>query len=135
MQAPISSNGMTTPWQLRAFPLFTIGAWILVAVVVAVGVFVLAPTAANYWGGHPKAIRDAATAGSALQSQLALLSSMPRWLEPLTFTAIALFMVGIALEFSSIPGILRNRGKILNICFPLLVRYGAQQAESEGNVQ
>ncbi|MDK1030005.1 MAG: hypothetical protein QGM50_04420 [Anaerolineae bacterium] len=109
-------------WQLRVFPLFTLLGWILIAVSFLIGLFVLAPTASSYLGGNAKVVRDAAEAGSLLLGQLGTLSAIPRWLTPLTFLGVASFMVGIALEFSSIPALLKNRGQVLSACFPYLVR-------------
>jgi hypothetical protein len=33
-------------------------------------------------------------------------------------------MVGIALEFSTIPALLKNRGQVMSACFPQIVRLG-----------
>lgn len=117
-------------WQLKVYPLFSLLGWILIAVSFIIGLFVLAPLATNYWGGNTKAVRDAAEVGSTLLSQLQTLTSTPRWLEPLTFLGVASFMLGIALEFSSIPNLLNNRGKVLGMCFPLIVKHGDDQAKA-----
>ncbi len=115
-----------TAWQLRLFTIFTILGWAIVAVSFILGLFVLTPTAADYWGGNAKAARDAAEPGSALLGQLVTLTETPRWLEPLTFLGVASFMFGIALLFSSIPNILKNRGQVMSICFPLVVKNAAE---------
>lgn len=121
---------MTTPkpptpgWQLTVFPLLTLLGWVLIGLSFLIGLFVLAPTAAGYWGSNAKVARDAAEAGSALLGQLQTLGVTPRWLEPLTFLGVASFMVGIALEFSTIPNLLKNRGQVLSLCFPLIVEQG-----------
>ena len=116
----------TPGWQLRVFPLFTLLGWVLILVSFLIGLFVLAPAAASYWGGNAKAVRDAADAGSALLGQLQTLNVIPRWLEPLTFLGVASFMLGIALEFSTIPSLLRNRGQVLSATFPLIVKLGGK---------
>ena len=116
----------TPGWQLKVFPLFTLLGWVLILVSFLVGLFVLAATAAGYWGGNAKAVRDAAEAGSALLGQLQTLSVAPRWLEPLTFLGVASFMLGIALEFSTIPHLLLNRGQVLSASFPLIVKLGGK---------
>jgi len=113
-------------WQMRAFPLFTLLGWVLILASFLIGLFVLAPTAAGYWGGDSKAVRDAAEAGSALIGQLQTLTVTPRWLEPLTFLGVASFMTGIALEFSTIPGLLKVRGQVMSAAFPLLVKLGGR---------
>jgi hypothetical protein len=115
-------------WQLKVFPIFTLIGWGLILGSFLIGLLALAPTAAAYWGGHAKATRDAAEAGSALLGQLRLLQVTPRWLEPLTFLGVAAFMTGIALEFSTIPKILKNRGQVMSACFPLIVRQGGGPA-------
>lgn len=109
-------------WQLKVFPIFTVVGWILISVSFLVGLILLAPTAAAYWGGNAKSARDAAEIGSQLLNQLGTLATTPRWLEPLTFVGVASFMVGIALAFSSIPALLKNRGQIMSVCYPYIVR-------------
>jgi len=85
-----------------------------------VGLFVLTPTAISYLSDNTKAVRDAAQVGSPLLVQLQTLTSIPRWMEPLAFLGVAFFMVGIALEFSSIPAVLKNRGEVMKASFPFL---------------
>jgi hypothetical protein len=111
---------------LKVFPLLTLLGWVLIGLSFLVGLFVLSTTAAAYWGGNAKAVRDAAEAGSALIGQLQTLAVTPRWLEPLAFLGVAAFMTGIALEFSTIPGLLKNRGKVMSACFPLIVKLGGR---------
>ena len=113
-------------WQMKAFPLFTLLGWVLILISFLIGLFVLSTTAAGYWGGNAKAVRDAAEAGSALLGQLQTLTVTPRWLEPLTFLGVAAFMTGIALEFSTIPAILKNRGQVMSAAFPLIVKLGGK---------
>ena len=79
-------------WQMKAFPLFALLGWVLILISFLIGLFVLSTTAAGYWGGNAKAVRDAAEAGSALLGQLQTLTVTPRWLEPLTFLGVASFM-------------------------------------------
>lgn len=109
-------------WQLKAFPLFMMLGWVFILIAFVAGVFVLAPTASSYLGNNAKAARDAAEAGSALLGQLGTLATIPRWLEPLAFLGVASFMIGIALEFSSIPALLKNRGQVIKASFPLIVK-------------
>jgi hypothetical protein len=105
---------------LKLFPLFTLLGWILVGISILVGVLVLAPTAASYWGGNAKAVRDGAEIGSALLVSLTTLAWWPKVLAPLTFLGISSFMVGIALGFASIPGILDRRIEVLKEALPLM---------------
>ncbi len=72
-------------WQMKVYSFFTVLGWVLIIVLLIIGVFVLVPTAADYWGGNAKAVRDAADAGSSLIGQLGTLAVTIRWLEPLTF--------------------------------------------------
>jgi len=109
-----------SPWQLKVYPIFSVLGWILIGLSFLIGLLVLTPTAIGYWGGSAKAVRDAAEAGTVLLGQLALLATVPLWLEPLVFVGVASFMVGIALESSSIPGLLKNRGLVMSACCPYL---------------
>ena len=119
-------QGPSNTWQLKVYPIFSLLGWVLIGLSLIIGVFVLTPTAINYWGGNAKAARDAAEVGSVLLGQLTTLTVTPRWLEPLTFLGVASFMLGIALEFSAIPNILKNRGQVMSICFPQIVQNPAE---------
>jgi hypothetical protein len=120
LQAPKPS------WQLKVYPLFSLLGWVFVGLSFIIGLVVLAPTATSYWGGNAKAVRDAAEVGTTLLGQLQTLNETPRWLEPLTFLGVASFMLGIALEFSSIPSILNNRGRVMSVCFPVIAKQGSE---------
>ncbi len=119
-------QGPSKSWQLTVYPIFTVLGWILIGLALLIGLFVLTPTAIDYFGGNAKAVRDSAEAGSAVIGQLSTLASTQRWLEPLAFLGVASFMLGIALEFSAIPNILKNRGQVLSICFPQIVQNPAE---------
>ena len=76
--------------------------------------------AASYWGSNAKAVRDGAEVGSVLLSQLTTLAWWPKLLLPLTFLGVASFMLGIALQFAAIPGILDHRTDVLVKAVPLM---------------
>lgn len=105
---------------LRAYKLMTLLGWLFLGFSILFSVVVLAPTAASYWSGNAKAVRDAAEIGSALQGQLTTLAWWPKLLLPLTILGVASFMVGIALEFAAIPAILDRRTDLLAKIVPLL---------------
>lgn len=105
---------------LKLFPLLTLLGWALVGFSILVGVLVLSPVGAAYWGQNAKTARDAAEVGSALLAQLTTLAWWPKLLLPLTFLGVASFMVGIALEFAAIPRILERRGEMLKQALPLM---------------
>lgn len=105
---------------LKLFPLFSLIGWVLIGFSILVGVLVLAPMAASYWGASAKAVRDAAEIGTPLIAQLTTLSWWPKLLLPLTFLGVASFMLGIAMEFAAIPGILDRRIEILTQAVPLM---------------
>ncbi len=105
---------------LKLFPLFTLMGWVLIGFSILVAALVLAPTAASYWGGTAKSVRDGAEIGSALLGQLTSLGGWPRLLEPLLILGVASFMVGIAMEFAAIPGILGRRTRLLTRAVPLM---------------
>jgi hypothetical protein len=105
---------------LKAFPLFTVLGWALIGFAIVIGVAVLSPTGSAYFGSNAKAVRDAAVVGDAILTDLAVISSWPKILAPLTFLGVASFMVGIALEFAAIPGILDRRIEVLKQALPLM---------------
>jgi hypothetical protein len=105
---------------LKLFPLVTIMGWVLIGFSILISIIVLAPTASAYWGGNVKAIRDAAEIGTPLLGQLTLLAWWPKLLPPLTFLGVTFFMLGIALEFAAIPGILDRRTVVLVKALPLM---------------
>ncbi len=105
---------------LKLFPLFSVMGWALVGFSILVSVMVLAPTAAGYWGGNAKAVRDAAEIGTPLLALLTTLAWWPKLLPPLTFLGVAFFMLGIALEFAAIPRILDRRTDLLVKAVPLM---------------
>lgn len=104
--------------QEKFAPLASVSGLMIIMVVFIIGAFILTPLATDYWGATDKATRDAAATGSALQGDLEELSSTPRWLEPFNFLGLALMMFGIALLFSTIPGLLRERGAAMTAAFP-----------------
>ena len=106
---------------LKFFPLFTILGWglIMFAGLVVLGIIV-SPTGAAYWGGNGKAARDAAAGGSLLVGQLSTLTLWKHIVPPLLILGIASFMVGIAMEFGSIPGLLDKRTAVLKQALPLM---------------
>jgi hypothetical protein len=105
---------------LKLFPLFTLSGLALIGTSILIGLFVLAPTAGSYWGANAKAVRDGAEVGSALLASLTTLAWWPKVLAPLTFLGVSMMMVGIALEFAAIPGILDRRVKLLKQALPLM---------------
>jgi hypothetical protein len=107
---------------LKLFPLFTLLGWALIGVSILIGVLLLAPTAATYWGANAKAVRDAAQIGSPLLVHLSSLAWWPKLLLPLTFLGVASFMLGIAMQFAAIPGILGRRADLLARAVPLMGR-------------
>ena len=106
---------------LKFFPLFTLLGWglIMFAAVVVLGLIV-SSTGAAYWGGNAKAARDAAAAGSFLVSQLTTLAVWKHIVPPLLILGLASFMVGIAMEFGSIPDLLDKRTEVLKKALPLM---------------
>jgi len=106
---------------LKFFPLFTLLGWglIMFAGIVVLGLIV-SPTGAAYWGGSAKAARDTAANGSFLVSQLSTLALWKHIIPPLLILGVASFMVGIAMEFGSIPELLDKRTAVLKQALPLM---------------
>jgi hypothetical protein len=119
-----ASQTANTPYQLKLFPILTVLGWILIGLSLIIGLVILTPTAVDYWGSNSKEVRDAAAVGSDLLRQLSILATIPRWLEPLTFLGVAFFICGIALEFSVIPNLIKNRGEAMAKAFPLIAKLG-----------
>ena len=82
--------------------------------------FIVSPTGATYWGGNAKEARNAAATGSLLVSQLSTLALWKHIVPPLLILGIASFMVGIAMEFGSIPSLLDKRTAVLKEALPLM---------------
>jgi hypothetical protein len=120
-----ASQSSYNPYQLKLFPILTILGWILIMLALIIGLVVLTPTAASYFGANSKEVRDAAEAGSQLLSQISILASIPLWLESLTFLGVAFFICGIALEFSVIPSLVKMRGDAMAKAFPSIVKLGS----------
>lgn len=112
----------SSSWQNKLAPIFTLTGFMIVMLALIIGLFVLAPTASHYFGDIVKATRDSAVKGDSLQGSLVVLTSTPHWLKPLVFFGVALFMTGIALLFSTIPGLLRERGDDMSSAFNDLAR-------------
>lgn len=105
---------------LKLFPILTLIGWLSIGFAVLIAILVLSPTGSSYWGSSSKAVRDAATVGSALLRDLTTISWWPKLLVPLAFLGVASFMTGIALEFAAIPGILDRRIAALKQALPLM---------------
>ena len=103
---------------LKVFPIFTLMGWALIGFAILISVLVLSPTGSAYFGSNAKLVRDAAVVGDSLLTDLAVISSWPKILAPLTFLGVASFMVGIALGFASIPAILDRRLEVLKQALP-----------------
>ena len=105
---------------LKVFPLLTLLGWALIGFSIAIFIVVLSPVGAAYWGDHAKQVRDAAVAGDSLLTDLSALARWPSLLAPLIFSGVASFMVGIAMEFAAIPGILERRSAVLKQAIVLM---------------
>lgn len=105
---------------LKLFPLFTLMGWVFIGFSIVIAVAVLSSTGAVYWGGNAKVTRDAAQIGSALLAQLVTLAWWPKVILPVAVLGIAMFMVGIAMGFHAIPGILDRRIDLLQQAVPLM---------------
>ena len=105
---------------LKLFPIFTLFGWLLIGFAILAAILVVAPTASGYWGANAKEARDAAALGSALLGQPSTLAFWSKFLPPLLFLGVASFIVGIALEFGSIPAILDRRAALLKQALPLM---------------
>jgi hypothetical protein len=119
MAQPLSKLDRETKG-LKAFPILTAFGWLTIMITVLIGVLVLSPTGASYWGGNAKAVRDAAEIGSPLLGQLTTIQWWPKFLVPLAILGVTAFMTGIALEFAAIPGIIDRRTAVLKQALPLM---------------
>ena len=104
-------------WQFKLAPLFTLIGVLIVLTSFVIGAFVVAPTAQDYWGTNTKTTRDGANTGDSLLADLGTLVTTPKWLEPFTFLGVAMFMLGIALFFSTIPVRIQQRGQLMSDAF------------------
>ncbi|MHA2101605.1 MAG: hypothetical protein ACW99A_23375 [Candidatus Kariarchaeaceae archaeon] len=102
-------------------PIVSLVGLMMIMISFIIGAFILAPTANSYFGDNTKATRDDAASGSSLLDDLSQLNSTPKWLEPFVFLGIATMMFGIALLFSTIPALLKQRGTAMKAAFPKIV--------------
>ncbi|RMF78015.1 MAG: hypothetical protein D6737_16085 [Chloroflexi bacterium] len=65
---------------------------------------------------------ESASSPQELQDDLSQLASWPKWVKPFVFVGVMSFMVGIALEFSSIPKLLQNRGRVMGAAYTQIVK-------------
>ena len=86
--------------------------------VLILGIY-LATVADSYWA-NPKAVRDAATAGSAILEQAQTMAAVSAWLAPLKFVGFALFFTGIGAALSAIIPRIRERGEVMATTLPQL---------------
>ncbi|MDQ7024686.1 MAG: hypothetical protein Q9P44_03925 [Anaerolineae bacterium] len=140
------------PWEVNMSALLGLVGATLIMISFLIGLFILTPTASDYFGNNAKIHRDCAgvdssvttafdgpkalaarcatedsagDGGTALQDQLVTLTSTNRWKEPLAFVGVASFMAGIALAFSSIPALLKNRGDVMAAAYKQILAQGA----------
>lgn len=119
-------------WQLQVFPYFTAAGWVLILTGFLVSLLLVAPAAGTFFSQAGPSELQAPVAGPLAGPQ-SLLNTIPLWLTPLIFLGVASFIVGIAVEFSVIPAMLRRRGEILGTCFPEIVRMsGSAGGSSDG---
>ena len=131
------------PWQYNIFWMFSMAGMLIIVVGFIIGL-TTSSTASGYWSEHTKLERDCNNVDPAFESDfdavngllargeeeiglgssnaqltddLKTIASTPKWLEPFIFLGVAVFMVGIALEFSAIPSVLQNRGGVMGAVY------------------
>lgn len=109
------------PIQTKIYPVLVMAGFLIVVSALAVGAAVA--TVANGVFDNPKAVRDAAEAGSALLARQGDLATFPLWVQPFKFVGLALLISGI---FTVFWGVLRSlqqsRGAAMVESIPVLLR-------------
>lgn len=91
----------------------------MIVMVAAVAWLVLAVMAGDYYA-NAKAVRDGATAGSGLLSQLGSIEAVKDWVLPFAFLGIATFIAGFGVAFGNILKNIRLRGGTMAAVLPAL---------------
>jgi hypothetical protein len=120
---------------LKVFPLFTLMGWVLIGFSILVGILVLGPTAASYWGGNANAIffsaskatREAAEAGSVLVAANVLRHSLPTWVPSFKFLGLGIMLGAITMALGLIATTLRDLGKDVTSLWPDELNPGVPQ--------
>ena len=73
---------------------------------------VISAISADYYA-NPKAVRDAAVAGSSALTQLGQINTVQAWLLPFKFLGVALLFAGIGLALSAIIKRIQLRGQVM----------------------
>jgi len=92
----------------------------MIVMVAAIGWIVVAATAGDYYSSS-KAVRDAATAGSGLLSQLGSVQATKDWLLPFAILGFAMFIAGFGIAFVNILKNVRLRGNTMAAALPELL--------------
>jgi hypothetical protein len=101
------------PGSVRVFQLSTVmGVMILVAALI-IGIVLATGVVPDYWNHSIANELNQATAGSELLSQLGVVSSFAKWLNPLRIVGMAFLFSAITVALTVIIGTLKNQAKLL----------------------
>lgn len=101
------------PKRVRVFQVSTVmGVMVLVAALV-IGVVLATGVVPAYWNNSIANTLNTAEAGSALLSQLGVITSFPHWLTPLRMVGMAFLFTAITIALTVIIKTLRIQGKLL----------------------
>jgi hypothetical protein len=118
------------PIQTKVYPLLIAAGFAIVLSSLAIAAVIA--TVANGVFDNPKAVRDAAEAGSALLARQGDLATFPLWVQPFKFVGLTLLIGGIFTVFWGLLRSLREvRGAAMVESIPVLLK-GSSPREAEG---
>jgi len=113
MPANLAPMTPPIPGRVRMFQLSTMmGIMILLATLI-VGIVLATGVVPDYWNHSIAGELNPAAAGSALLTQLGMVSSFAKWLNPLRILGMAFLFTGITLALTVIIGTLRMQAGML----------------------
>jgi hypothetical protein len=102
------------PRRVRVFQLSALMGIMVLLIVLIIGIILAAGVVSGYWNNSIADTLNLAQPGSALLSQLSVVSSYAFWLNPLRMIGMAFLFTAITVALTVIIGTLRMQTKMLS---------------------
>jgi hypothetical protein len=113
MPADLRVSMPAPPKTVRIFQLSTLMGVMILMIVLVIGIVLATGVVPSYWNHSIAAELNSAVVGSALLTQLGVVSSFAKWLNPLRLFGMAFLFTGITLALIVIIGTLRLQAGLL----------------------